>query len=104
MIKRGSKEDMTDFLQIPNKLSSIKKRQINKSKRKANIGETSSRKATISSLDSSDKKRLLVPIPVTKKSERKVKDIDIAMIGVDIYCAACCLKEGHVFAISIRDI
>ena len=34
MIKRGLKEDMTDFLQILNKLSSKKRRQINKSKRK----------------------------------------------------------------------
>ena len=32
MIKRGSKEDMTDFLQTPNKLSSKKRKQINKSK------------------------------------------------------------------------
>ncbi len=32
MIKRGSKEDMTDFLQTPDKLSSKKRRQINKSK------------------------------------------------------------------------
>ena len=54
MIKKGSKEDMTNFLQIPNKLSGKKKRQINKRKQKTNIGETSSRKATISSLDSFD--------------------------------------------------
>ena len=32
MIKRCSKEDMTNFLQTPNKLSSKKERQINKSK------------------------------------------------------------------------
>ena len=32
---------MTDFLQTPNKLSSKKKRQINKSKQKANIKEIS---------------------------------------------------------------
>ena len=92
MIKRGSKEDMTDFLQTPNKLSSKKRRQINKSMRKTSIGETSSRKATISSLGSSDKKELPVPIPATKTSEPKTKDIDIAMIGVDAYRAACCLK------------
>ena len=66
MIKRGSKEDMTDFLQTPNKLSSKKRRQINKSMRKTSIGETSSRKATISSLSSSDKKELPVPIPAKK--------------------------------------
>ena len=32
MIKRGSKKDMTNFLQIINKLSSKKRKQINKSK------------------------------------------------------------------------
>ena len=32
---------MTDFLQVPNKLSNKKKRQINKNKQKANIKETS---------------------------------------------------------------
>ena len=49
MIKKGLKEDMTDFLQTPNKLSSKKRRQINKSKQKASIEESSSRKATINS-------------------------------------------------------
>ena len=32
IIKRGLKEDMTNFLQTPNKLFSKKRRQINKSK------------------------------------------------------------------------
>ena len=104
MIKKGSKEDMTDFLQTPNKLSSKKRRQIDKSKRKASIGETSSRKATISSLESSDKKELPVSIPITKTSEPKTKDIDIAMIGADAYRTACRLKGAQVFAILMRDI
>ncbi len=45
MIKRGSKKDMTNFLQMPDKLSGKKRRQMNKSKRKASIRETSSRTA-----------------------------------------------------------
>ncbi len=104
MIKRGSKEDMTDFLQMLDKLSSKKRRQINKSKRKASIGETSSRKATINSLDSSNKKELSVPLAAIKTSEHKTKDIDIAMISTDAYHVACCLKRAQVFAISARDI
>ena len=104
MIKRGSKEDMTDFLQTPNKLSSKKRRQINKSMRKTSIGETSLRKATISSLGSFDKKELPVPIPATKTSEPKTKDIDIAMIGADAYRTACRLKGAQVFAVSMKDI
>ena len=104
MIKKGSKEDMTDFLQMPNKLCGKKRRQINKSKRKASLGETSSRKAIISSLDSPDKKESLVSIPATIKSEPKAKDIDIAMIGADAYRAACRLKGAQVFAVSMRDI
>ena len=104
IIKRGSKEDMTNFLQMPNKLSSKKKRQINKSKRKANIGETSSRKATINSLESFQKKELPVLILTTKTSKPKAKNIDIAMIGVDTYRAACRLKGAQVFAISMKNI
>ena len=104
IIKRGSKEDMTDFLQTPNKLSSKKRRQINKSKRKVSIRESSSRKATISRLESFDKKELPVPIPTTKISEPKAKDIDIAMIGIDVYHAACRLKRAQVFAVSMKDI
>ena len=94
MIKRGSKENMTNFLQIPNKLPSKKRRHINKSKRKVSIGETSLRKANISCLKSSDKKELPVPILTTKTSELQAKDIDIAMIGADAYRAACHLKRA----------
>ena len=61
-MKKGLKKDMIDLLQTPNKLSSKKKRQINKSKWKININKTSLRKVTISSFESSDKKELLVPI------------------------------------------
>ena len=104
MIKRGSKEDMTDFLQTPNKLSSKKRGQINKSKRKASIRKTSPRKATISSLESSDKKELPVPILTTKTSKPKAKDIDIAMIGANAYRVAYRLKGAQVFAVSMRDI
>ena len=79
IIKRGLKQDMTDFLQISNKLFSKKRRQINKSKRKASIGKTNSRKATINNLDKPDKIELPIPLAATKISEPKVKDINIAM-------------------------
>ena len=85
---------MINFLQMPNKLSNKKRRQINKSKGKVSIGETNSRKTTISSLKSSDKQELLVSIPATKKLETKVKDIDIAMIDTNVYCIAYYLKEA----------
>lgn len=67
MIKRGLKADMTDFLQMPNKLPSKKWRQIYKSKQKASIRETNSKKAIISSLNSLDKKKLQVLILTIKK-------------------------------------
>ncbi len=81
-----------------------KRRQINKSKQKASIKEINSRKATINSLDSSNKKELPVPLAVIKTSKSKAKDINIAMIGTDVYCAACYLKRAQVFAVSIRNI
>ena len=92
-IKKDSKENITKFLQTLNKLSSKKKRQINNSKRKMSIGEISSKKAIISSLDSSDKKELPVSIPVSKKSDSQSKNIDIAIISANVYCAACHLKK-----------
>ena len=104
IIKKGSKKDITDFLQTPNKLSSKKRRQINQSKRKASLGENSSRKAIISNLDSLKKKESPVSILATVKSNRKAKNTDIAMIGADAYRTAYCLKRAQVFAISIRDI
>ena len=55
-------------------------------------------------MESSDKKELPVPIPTTKTSKPKVKDIDIAMIGADAYRTACRLKGAQVFALSMRDI
>ena len=79
---------------MPNKLSSKKRRQIIKNKRKTSIGKTSSRKAIISSLNSFDKKELLVSIPITKKSNLKAKNIDIAIIGADVYYVAHRLKRA----------
>ena len=94
MIKKSLKKNMINFLQIPNKLSSKKKKQINKSKQNASIKETSSRKATISNLKSSDQKELPVPILVTKILKFKPKDIDIAMIDVDVYHIVYYLKKA----------
>ena len=87
-----------------NKLSNKKRRQINKKKQKTSEGETSSRKTTISNLDSFDKKELPVTMLVIKKSNSKEKNNNIAMIGANAYRAACCLKRTQVFAVSMRDI
>lgn len=51
MIKKGLKKDITNFLQILNKLFSKKRNQINKSKQKTNIEKIGSKKAIISSFD-----------------------------------------------------
>ncbi len=79
---------------MPNNLSSKKTRQINKSKQKTTIRETSPRTTTISCLDNSDKKKLSIPIVVIKTSEPKTKNIDIAMIDADAYYLACYLKKA----------
>ena len=93
---------MTNFLQMANKFSSKKRREINKSKQKTSIEEKI--KATINSLDSSNKKELLIFIMAIKKSDLKAKNSDITMIGADAYCTACHLKRAQLFAISMRDI
>lgn len=54
------------------------------------IRETSLKKVIISSLDSSDKKKLPVFILETKKSDLKAKNIDIAIIDTNVYYAICC--------------
>ena len=43
-------------------------------------------------------------IRAIKKSDSKAKDINIAIINADAYCATCCLKGAQVFAVSMRDI
>lgn len=60
MIKNGSIKDMTDFLETPNELSSKNRRQINKTKQIAILGEISSSKTINSSSNSLEKKELPV--------------------------------------------
>lgn len=38
------------------------------------------------------------------KFELKVKDINITIIGTEVYCATCYWKEAQVFNILMRDI
>ena len=104
MIKKDLQKDMTDFLQMLNKLSNKKRRQIIKNKQKASIREISLKKAIINSLENSYKKQLPVFIPVTKISKSKAKDIYIAEISMNIYYIACYLKKAQIFAISKKDI
>ena len=68
------------------------------------IRETNSRKATINSLQNSDKKELTVSLVITKISKPKAKNIDIAMIGADAYYIVYHLKRAQVFTISIKNI
>ena len=104
MIKRVTKEDITDFLQMMNKLSSKKRKLINKSKQKICIEKTTSRIPIINNWHNSNKKELQLSIPETIISKPKVKNIDIAMIDADAYCAAYYLKKASLFTLSIRDI
>lgn len=104
MVKRSLKKDITNILYMSNKLSYKKGRQINKKKWKASIVKTSPRKAIINSLDSFGKKELSVLIPAKKILDSKAKNICIAVIGINAYCAACYLKKAYIFAILLKDI
>lgn len=88
------------FLRMPNKLLSKNRRQINK----ASIEKIRSWKAIIGIFNNIDKKKLLFLILTSKKLKPKVGNINMAMIGVDIYCATYHLKITLVFAILIGDI
>lgn len=93
MIKKGLKKNLTDFLEMPNKLLGKKRRQINKSKQKISLREISPPKTIISNWNSSNKKELPVFTLAIITSQLKAKDYDIAIFGVDIYCATCHWKK-----------
>ena len=44
-----------------------------------------------------------MPIP-PRTPKIGTKEVDVAMIGADAYCAACRLKRAQVFAVSMRDL
>lgn len=91
-------------MQISNKLFGRKGRQMDKTKWKVSLREINSRKAIISSLNSFDKKKLLISILVMKKLEFKAQDISIAMISVNVYCVISSYKKAQVVILSMRDI
>lgn len=95
---------MIDFLQMQNKLSGKKRKEINKSKQTTSLGETGSRKAITSILNSFDEKKLPTSISAILKSEPNTKNIDITIIDADVYCTTCCLKRVKVFAVFMRNI
>lgn len=45
-----------------------------------------------------------LPIPVIIKSKPKIKNIDIAIISADAYCAASYSRRDQVFVVFMRDI
>ena len=94
MIKMGWIENMTNFLQMSDKLSSKKRRQINKNKQKTSIRKTYSRKFIIDSFDNFDKKKLSVPLIAIKTSKSMAKNINIAIISADTYYATCYCKRA----------
>ena len=91
-------------MQLLNKLSNKKRRQINKNKQKVCIRETSLKKVIISSLSSLNKKQLSVSILAIKKSLPKTQDIDIAIISANTCYAAYCLEDVSFFVLLIKDI
>lgn len=94
MIKRGVKEDISNFLQNRKKLHVKRRRQVNTIKWKACLEETSSRKSTICSSNNSDKKESLVFRSAIIKSEASDKDMNRAVICIDAYYTACFWKKA----------
>ena len=101
ILKRGSDENLDDFLRIPQKISNKKRRLINASKRKQSMDKRKPETIVISSLDNSGIEGLPIPTQVSTLGTNKV---DVAMIGADAYRAACKLKGAQVFAVSMRDL
>ena len=89
ILKRGSDENLDDFLRIPQKISNKKRRLINVSKRKQSMDKQKPETIVISSLDNSGIEGLPT---LTRVSTLGTNKVDIAMIGADAYCAACKLR------------
>lgn len=47
---------------------------------------------------------MLFPIPITIKSEPKAKNINIAIICIDVYHIAYYLKKTQMLTVSMREI
>ena len=101
ILKKGSIENLDDFLKTTEKIIGKKRRLAITFKQKLNIGKQNSKTAVINILGNLGKKEL--PNSTLALTFRKSVE-DVTMIGVDAYCLACQLKEAQVFAISIRDV
>ena len=101
ILKKGSDENLNDFLRTPQKISNKKRRLINASKQNRSMDKQKPKTIVISSLDNSGIEGLPIPTQVSTLGTNKV---DVAMIGADAYRAACKLKGAQVFAVSMRDL
>lgn len=96
-------EKIDDFLKRPDKTSK-KKRLINASKQKVSINKLKPNIVLISTLDQSKREGLSILILEAKALILATRNVDIAMIGIDVYCTACKLKRTQVFDVSIKDL
>ena len=101
ILKRGSDENLDDFLRTPQKISNKKRRLINTSKQKQSMDKQKPEIIVISSFDNSGIEGLPIPTRVSTLGTNKV---NVAMIGADAYRAAYKLKRAQVFTVSIRDL
>ena len=60
--------------------------------------------AIISILNNFDKKTQSDSIPLKEQLASSTKEVDIAMICANTYCAPCHLKKAQVFAVSLKDL
>lgn len=81
-----------DFLKISEKISNKKKQLINAFKKKLYIDKSKLKIVIVSSLDYSRKERLQILLPEVKISTLAIKEVDIAIISIYVYYAACKLK------------
>ena len=88
-MKKSSAVMINDFLKIWKKTLKRKKQLIIASKRKLNIDKLKPKTVVISTLDHFGEEILSTLILEVKVLISATKKLDIAIISVDIYCAAC---------------
>lgn len=104
ILKRDSAEKIDDFLKTLEKMSKTKKQLINTAKRKLNINKSKYKTDPISTLNHSGKEQLLILIQEIKILTLDTKEVNIVIIGANVYCTACKLKKALVFALLMGDL
>ena len=101
ILKKGSIENLDEFLKTIEKIVKKKRRLAYSFNQKSNMGKQNSKTVVINIFSNSGKKKL----PIATLLLIFEKDVeDVAMISANVYGLVCQLKRAQVFAIFIKNL